>query len=230
VLVPWERVFAYRDVGMVARVIRLVNRWANFSTLVRLITRMSAFIGVAELLVEWSGKARSRQSQVLMGQLISDLEVLRACVFTAQMEAVRSPGGFLAPRVTEAYRVHSIEAADRAVRVLQDLLTSSLIVTGAASDLSNAQIGAFVERYFRVRAPATRDNLRVTAVAADMVQSAFGVRNQLYERLQSGEPDDLRIRAYNRLDRSQFAERILRFVREDWDATLAPAVTDAERL
>jgi hypothetical protein len=37
----------------------------------------------------------------------------------------------------------------------------------------------------------------------------------LYERLQSGEPDGMRVRSYN-LDRSAVRDRLIAFLREDW--------------
>jgi aromatic ring hydroxylase len=116
----------------------------------------------------------------------------------------------------ESARLHSIDAADRAFRLLQDLLTSYLMLSGGASDLVHPEIGPYVERYFRGGAPTTRDHLRILAVAADMVQSAFGVRQQIYERFQSGEPDNTRIRLYHNADRTALADRMLRFVREEW--------------
>ncbi len=223
VLVPWERVFIYRDPALAATFHRRLQLWATYATLIRLICRMEAFVGVADLLTQWDKRAQSRNVQVLLGQLIQDLEVLRACVRAAEADAYRTPAGYLAPRLTEAYRLHSTDAADRAVRLLQDVLTSSVMLTGGASDLASPVIGPYVERYFRGGAPSTREHLRVLAVAADMVQSAFAARNQLYERLQSGEPDAMRARLYGRFDRAALAHRLLDFVHEDWSPAAAPA-------
>ena len=75
-----------------------------------------------------------------------------------------------------------------------------------------------VERFFRNNAPSTRDHLRLLAIAADMVQSAFAGRSQLYERLQSGEPDNMRQRLYGQSDRAALTERLLHFIHEGWDA------------
>jgi aromatic ring hydroxylase len=109
------------------------------------------------------------------------------------------------------------------VRLLQDILTSSVLLTGGVSDLESPAIGRYVERFFRGGAPSTRDHLRVLAVVSDMVLSAFAARNQLYERLQSGEPDATRARLYSRFDRAKLAQRLLDFVHEDWTPAAAPA-------
>jgi hypothetical protein len=56
-----------------------------------------------------------------------------------------SPGGTWAPLLSAAYRVHSIEASDRAERTMEGLLTSYLILTGGASDLSGSESGPLIE-------------------------------------------------------------------------------------
>jgi aromatic ring hydroxylase len=215
VLVPWERVFVYRDPAMAAQFHAHINLWAGYSTLLRLLSRLELFVGVAELLTCWSGTSGNQSTQVLIGRLIEDVEVQRACLQVAEANAYRTPGGLLAPRMNEAYRLHGIEASDRAMRTLQDVLTSSLVLTGGASDLTNPEVGPLVERYFRAVAPSTREHLEVLAVAADLVQSSFAGRNQLYERLQSGEPDRMRHRLYGKFDRAAAAERVLRFIHGD---------------
>ena len=51
------------------------------------------------------------------------------------------------------------------------------------------------------------------AVAADMVMSPFGKRSQLYERLQSGELDRMRLRLFTQHKDPRPAERIIRFIK-----------------
>lgn len=216
VLVPWERVFVYRDPFMASGFHPRISMWSGYSTLIRLISKLELFVAVADVLTQWAGRDRAREEQVRIGQLVADIQVLRACLQAAEANAYRTSSGLLAPRMSPAYRLHGIEASDRAERLLEEILTSTLILTGGASDLGSPEIGHYVERFFRGQAPSTRDHLRVIAVAADMVQSAFAGRTQLYERLQSGEPDNMRARLYGAAERSRPAERLLRFVREEW--------------
>jgi aromatic ring hydroxylase len=216
VLVPWERVFTYRDPVQTVSLHGRINTWAAYSTLIRLSVRLELFTGVADMLTQWSGSAGDPVTQGRIGQMIADAEVLKACIGAAESSATVTTAGYLAPRVTAAHRLHGIEASDRAERLMQDVLTSSLILTGGASDLDATGLGPVVDRFFRNRAPDTRSHLRLLAVAADLVQSSLSGRNQLYERLQSGEPDALRRRVYTSSDRRPMAERALRFVRDPW--------------
>jgi aromatic ring hydroxylase len=215
VLVPWERVFVYRNPQYAAQLHGKINLWASYSTMIRLLTKLEVFVGVAELLSEWSGRSGEKATQVRIGQLVADAEVLRACLRAAEVDAFRTPSGLLAPRTSGAHRLHGIEASDRAERLLEDLLTSSVVLTGGASDLESPEIGPYVERFFRNRAPSTRAHLRLLAVAADLVQSSFAGRNQLYERFQSGEPDTIRQRLGAAGGREAVREDLLRFIEHE---------------
>lgn len=214
VLVPWERVFAYRDPQMVFAVHGGTRPWATYSTMVRLVVRLESFLGVAQLLGRWAKRDKSPESQELLAHFIQDIQVLRACLLAAEEQAVRTESGYLQPVVAGGYRLYSIEASDRAALAMQQLLTSSLVVTGDASDLASAGIGHLIQRYFRGGAPSTLDHLRVLSMANDLVMSDFAMRSQLYERLQSGEPERMRRLLAAGFTETRPVERIERFVTE----------------
>jgi 4-hydroxyphenylacetate 3-monooxygenase/anthranilate 3-monooxygenase (FAD)/4-hydroxyphenylacetate 3-monooxygenase len=213
VVVPWERVFVYKDAKLLAG-INYIHTWGQYSTMLRLVTKLEGFLGVAQLLTQYAKRQSSAASQILLSSLMQDVEILRSCIQAGEMRGYMSPGGTWAPLLSPAYRVHSIEASDRAERTMEGLLTSTLMLSGGASDLANEHIGPLVERYFRGGAPNTKEHLRLMAVAADMVMSPFGKRSQLYERLQSGEVDRMRLRLYGQYKDSRPAERMLAFVKQ----------------
>jgi 4-hydroxyphenylacetate 3-monooxygenase oxygenase component len=213
VIVPWNRVFVYKDPELLSGIMS-IHTWAQYSTMVRIIIKLEGFLGVAQLLTEWGGRNKSASSQMLLSSLMQDIEILRSCMQIAAASGYRTPGGTWAPRLSPAYRIHSIEASDRAERTMEGLLTSTLMLSGGASDLHSAELGPLIERYFRGGAPSTKEHLRLLAVAADMVMSPFGKRSQLYERLQSGEVDRMRQRLYGQHKDPAPADRMLRFVRE----------------
>src|SRR5262245_1163466 len=212
VIVPWERIFVYKDPKLLSGIMS-IHTWAQYSTMLRLITKLEGFLGVAQLLTEYAGRNKSVPSQTLLSSLMQDIEILRSCIQVAEAKGYMSPGGTWAPLLSAAYRVHSIEASDRAERAMEALLTSTLMLSGGASDMNNTDIGPLVERYFRGGAPDTKEHLRLMAVAADMVMSPFGKRSQLYERLQSGEVDRMRLRLYGQYQDKTPAERMMNFVK-----------------
>jgi aromatic ring hydroxylase len=211
VVVPWERVFVYKDAVLLAG-INYIHTWGQYSTMLRLVTKLEGFLGIAQILTQYAKRQSTASSQLLLSSLMQDIEILRSCIQAGVLRGYQSPGGTWAPLLSPAYRVHSIEASDRAERTLEGLLTSTLMLSGGASDLASEKIGPFVERYFRGGAPNTKAHLRLMAVAADMVMSPFGKRSQLYERLQSGEVDRMRQRLFGQYKDSRPAERMLQFV------------------
>jgi 4-hydroxyphenylacetate 3-monooxygenase/anthranilate 3-monooxygenase (FAD)/4-hydroxyphenylacetate 3-monooxygenase len=212
VIVPWDRVFVYKDPKLLAG-INYIHTWGQYSTMLRLVTKLEAFLGVAQLLTQYAKRNTSAQSQILLSSMIQDIEILRSCIQVGESKGYRAGGGTWVPLLSAAYRVHSIEASDLAERTMEGLLTSTLMLSGGASDLTNAEIGPFIERYFRGGAPNTKDHLRLMAVAADMVMTPFGKRSQLYERLQSGEVDRMRQRLYGQYQDKAPVERMMKFVK-----------------
>jgi len=210
VVVPWERVFVYKNPQLLAGIM-YIHMWAQYSTMLRLLIKLEGFLGIGQLLTEYGGRNKTASSQILLSSLMQDIEILRSCILVAEAKGYLSPGGTWVPRLSGAYRVHSIEASDRAERTMEGLLTSTLMLSGGASDL-NSDIGPLVERYFRGGAPTTREHLRLMAIAADMVMSPFGKRSQLYERLQSGEVDRMRLRLYGQYQDPVPAERMREFI------------------
>jgi len=168
---------------------------------------------VAQLLTHYAKRNTSLQSQILLSSLIQDIEILRSCIQVGELKGYRAGGGTWAPLLSAAYRVYSIEASDRAERTMEGLLTCTLMLSGGASDLKSADLGPFVDRYFRGGAPNTKEHLRLMAVAADMVMTPFGKRSQLYERLQSGEVDRMRQRLFGQYQDKAPAERMMQFVK-----------------
>ncbi|HEY6997415.1 MAG TPA: 4-hydroxyphenylacetate 3-hydroxylase N-terminal domain-containing protein [Candidatus Binatia bacterium] len=210
VVVPWERVFVYKNPQLLAGIM-YIHMWAQYSTMLRLLTKLEGFLGVAQLLTEYGGRNKSASSQILLSSLMQDIEILRSSIQVAEAKGYLSPGGTWVPRLSAAYRVYSIEASDRAERTMEGLLTSTLMLSGGASDL-DSDVGPLVDRYFRGGAPSTKENLRLMAIAADMVMTPFGKRSQLYERLQSGEVDRMRQRLYAQYQDPIPAERMREFI------------------
>ncbi|GGB40525.1 4-hydroxyphenylacetate 3-monooxygenase oxygenase component [Tistrella bauzanensis] len=211
VLVPWERFFVYRDPAMVNRLLGLINPpWAGYVAMTRLAVKLESIAAVAELMTRWDGRAGHRPTHALIGQLLADLEVHRVCLDAMEAGAARTPAGYLAPLARDAFRLHGVGASDRAESLLEDILTSSLILTGGEADLDAPEIGGLVDQFFRGNAPDTRHHLRLMAVAGDMLQSAFGARSQLYERFHMGPPEMIRARLYGKTDREPMVARLQR--------------------
>ena len=90
--------------------------------MLRLITKFEGFLGVAQLLTQYAKRKEAPSTQHLLSGLMQDIEILRSCIQVGEAKGYMSPGGTWAPLLSPAYRVHSIEASDRAERTMEGLV------------------------------------------------------------------------------------------------------------
>ena len=96
VVVPWQRVFVYKNPTLLAG-ITYIHTWAQYSTMLRLITKLEAFLGIAQLLTQYGGRNKGGSSQILLSSLMQDIEILRSCIQVGESKGYMSPGGTWAP-------------------------------------------------------------------------------------------------------------------------------------
>jgi 4-hydroxyphenylacetate 3-monooxygenase len=60
VVVPWERLFVYKDPKLLSG-IHYIHTWGQYSTMLRLVTKLEAFLGVAQLLTQYAKAAEQRR-------------------------------------------------------------------------------------------------------------------------------------------------------------------------
>jgi aromatic ring hydroxylase len=95
VVVPWERLFVYKDPKLLGG-IPYIHTWGQYSTMLRLVTKLEAFLGVAQLLTQYAKRQGTAASQLLLSSLIQDIEILRSCIQAGGC-GYMSPGGTWAP-------------------------------------------------------------------------------------------------------------------------------------
>ncbi|WP_165390250.1 4-hydroxyphenylacetate 3-hydroxylase family protein [Thalassococcus sp. S3] len=213
VLVPWERVFVYRNPALVSRFIGMINPpWSGYVTLIRLVTKLESMVATLELLARYDGKEAFPPILTRLGEITGDISVLKACLRAMEEDAFVTEAGFLSPAANDAYRMFGVEASDRAERVMEDVAASALIPTASESDFAIPEAGPLVKRFFKGLAPSAAKQMRVMSLAGDMTQSGFGGRTQLYERFHMGSPDMIRQRLYRNTDRSAWISRVEAFV------------------
>ncbi len=151
VIVPWERIFVYKDPKLLAGVM-YIHTWAQYSTMLRLITKLEGFLGVAQLLTRLAKRNTSASSQILLSSLMQDIEILRACVQVAGSNGYSAGGGTWAPLLSPAYRVHSIEASiDRYFRGGATTTREHLRLMAVAADMVMTSFGKRSQLYERLQ-------------------------------------------------------------------------------
>ena len=104
VLVPWERVFLLGDVEMCNAWAGRTNRNAHtgHQVVTKNVVKCEFILGLANLMVQTLGSGQIPQVQQLLAEVIENLEVTKACLRAAEVDAEIDEWGVLCPAYTPA--------------------------------------------------------------------------------------------------------------------------------
>lgn len=185
VLVPWERVFMYREP------LKCNQAFAETNAVVHMMHQVVAgklakaefFVGLLCAMAKATGKDKDMSVRGQIAEAMWIAETVRALRFSAEQQAHEDQWGNFMPlrRPIDTSRNLFPKFYPRLVELVQLLGSSSLMATPCEADFSNA-IAGDVEQYFQVQNLASRDRVALFRLAHDTAVSGFGSRQCLYER------------------------------------------------
>lgn len=210
VLVPWERVFLHANVKVYNRVesATLFTWQVGQQVITRQIAKTTLLLGIAHLVSEANGKSSMLHVQEKLGEMITYLETLRACLRHAEVDAV-AYDGVLYPHgeaVHAALRLFPMWYP-RMIDMLQWLGAEEYMMTPSARDL-HSPVADAIARYAQGASASTTERMQLFRLAWDMVGDSFGARQQLYERYGSGDPVALMASRYLDYDKTPAVQRV----------------------
>jgi 4-hydroxyphenylacetate 3-monooxygenase len=217
VLVPWERVFLYRDVDLCNRVFAdtgaIVHLMHQFVT--RFVAKAEFVVGVACLLAETIAIDGFLHVQEKLGELINFTEAMQACLRASEAEATLADPGVVLPAAEPLMTARTLFPVfyPRMVEILQLLGAGGYMMTPSERDL-RSPLRADIERYYQAANAPAAERIRLFRLAWDIVGSAFGSRQLLYERYFSGDPVRLTAGRYLNYDKEPLMERVRAFLRQ----------------
>jgi 4-hydroxyphenylacetate 3-monooxygenase len=221
VLVPWDRVFikGRPDLANRLRPGTGAPPFLAHQATVRASAKAALVFGVASLVAETIGTAGSPQTQEKLGEILSYLSAVRACVRAAEADAAPNERGVYVPALDPLQASMTLfpRMYPRMVELLQLLGSSGLVMIPSEGDIDGPR-SSDVARYFRGARTEARDRIALFRLASDLALNTFGGRQVLYERFYAGDPARLLAGNYARYDRS----REVALVRRLLDATPQP--------
>lgn len=191
VLVPWDRVFIYGDVGLLNGTAQETKSSAQTSHqgAAKNLAKCELVLGVALLVTETLGSAHLPHSDERIGELIMYTELMKACMRAAEADAAMNEFGVMCPASLPAETTRNLfmTAYPRMVEILQLLGSSSLMILPTAADFKGPLAG-HIEQYLATDSTAARDRVRLFHLAWDIACSSFGSRQVLYERFFASDP------------------------------------------
>ena len=222
VFVPWERVFLYREPLAANRLFRgNVMSWASYAGSVLTQVRMEILVAVAHLLATTSGVDTRPNVVSILGEMCTYLSLARTNLRAGEIDCVRTPGGHYRPAPAPERRALVTMVSERFVELVEHIGTSSLIFLPTAEDWTVPELKKHLDVYMRGKGISPIDRYKLCKLAWDLTGDGYGSRQQLYERLHSGDPDVMVQNAYRQFDVSAGVELVTKFLDLERPATRA---------
>ena len=219
VFVPWERIFLLGDVEMANKFAAATQSTSHTGHQVvnRTVIKTEFMLGLTSLMSETLGSTEVPHVQERIGEIIVNLELLKACVRAAEADAKLNEWGMMCPSfgpLTAARTIFANSMYPRMAEIVQLLGSSSLMVLPTESDFQ-AEIAPELERYLATETAGAKDRVRLFHLAWDVACSAFGGRQILYERFFGGDPVRNTMLLYQGYDKTNATDRVQRFLERE---------------
>ena len=198
VFVPWERVFLLGDVDLCNNMSMATGQYVHsgHQVVTKNVVKCEFILGLANLMVQTLGSGQLPQVQQMLAEIIENLEVTKACLRTAEVDAEIDAWGVMSPAPTPLMvaRQLFIRMYPRMAEILHLLGSSNLMALPTEADL-NGPLAPEIQRYLETDSASAEERVRLFRLAWDTCCSAFASRQVLYERFFPGRPGAQRLPA-----------------------------------
>jgi len=218
VLVPWERVLLYGDPQKVLalRANKTANSLAFHQNVVRYVAKLEFVTGIAFAVAESIGTTGFLHIQEKLGELLTQIEIMKALVIAAETEAKPDESGVLVPALSyiETARNIGTRFYPRAIEILQQVGAGGFVQVPSSVEDFYGPISELMHRYYEGATVSAEKKVQLFKLAWDLFGSPLGARHQLYERFYAGDPVRGYANLYNAFDKERLTEPIWNLLKE----------------
>ena len=211
VLVPWERLFMYRDPLLCNRAFAETNAVVHMMHQVACgkLAKAEFIVGLLCAMAQASGKDKDMNVKGQIAEAMWVAETVRALLFAAEQQPERDRWGLWIPqrRPLDTSRNLFPRLYPKLVETVQLLGSSSLMATPCEADFGGA-IADDVNRYFELTNLGAKDRVALFRLAHDVAVSGFGSRQVLYERFFFGPQNIMASIYYDLYDKDEMMDRV----------------------
>jgi anthranilate 3-monooxygenase (FAD) / 4-hydroxyphenylacetate 3-monooxygenase len=192
VFVPWDRVFAYRDVALCNAIYpdtALRNHTAH-QTNTRALVKMQFAVGLAIAVARAIKADQFLHVQQMLGECLGYIEFIKSALIRSEVEHETTPSGYVRAALAplQALRAFLPFAYPRVIEVLQTIGAGGLMMMPSGADCDAPEISDVVARYYQGVGVSSQDRVKLFKLAWDLAGDAFGSRQLQYERYYAGDP------------------------------------------
>ncbi len=211
VLVPWERVFMYRDPLLCNRAFAETNAVVHMMHQVACakLAKAEFIVGLLCAMARASGKDKDMNVKGQIAEAMWIAETVRALLFSAEQQPEQDRWGLYIPqrRPLDTSRNLFPRLYPKLIETIHMLGSSSLVATPCEADFDNA-IAGDVERYFQLANLHSKDRVALFRLAQDVAVSGFGNRQVLYERFFFGPQNVMAAIYFDLYDKDEMIGRV----------------------
>ena len=215
VLVPWERLFMYREPLLCNQAFSKTNAVVHMMHQVACskLAKSEFMIGLMTSIVSASGKDKDISIKNLISEVMMMTETIRALLYSSENQAHEDEWGHYIPlrKPIDTSRNLFPDMYPRMVEILQLIGSSSLMATPAEADFNN-DLKAYIETYFQMSNADSKKRISLFRLAHDVCISGFGSRQSLYERFFFGPPAIMKAGYYDLYEPKNYEKRIEEFL------------------
>jgi aromatic ring hydroxylase len=109
-------------------------------------------------------------------------------------------------------RIFDILVSERVISLVEHVGTGALVFNQSAADLAQPELKPLLDVYGRGKDTNAADRQKLARAAWQLTGGTFGSRQQLYERLHSGDPYVLMARSYDMYDKRRAVDAVNRLL------------------
>ena len=192
VLVPWDRVFVYKNVSLLNRMYRdsRMRELTAHQTNARLEAKLGFVYAVVQRLAEAQGMEGRPEIMEMLGEAAVKIEVVRSTTRSAEYQATIDPeNGVLYPDLAslQAGRALGPIYYPEMIDMIRKMGGGALVQVPVSMDEFDSPIGSDIEKALRGASINGREKTQLLKIAWDLCGSEFGARHELYEKNYAGE-------------------------------------------
>ena len=211
VLVPWERVFMYREPLLCNQAFSKTNAVVHMMHQVACskLAKSEFMVGLMVSIVKASGKDKDISIKNLISEVMMMTETIKALLYSSESHAHIDEWGHYIPlrKPIDTSRNLFPTMYPRMVEILQLLGSSSLMATPSEADFKN-ELKDDVKKYFQMINVDSKKRISLFRLAHDVCISGFGNRQALYERFFFGPPAIMKAGYFDLYQSKDLEERI----------------------
>lgn len=218
VLVPWERVLLYGDPEKVLalRANKTANALAFHQNVVRFVAKLEFITGVTFAVAESIGVTGFLHIQEKLGELITQMDIIKALIIAAETQAKPDGTGVLVPELSyiETARSMGTKFYPRAIEILQQIGAGGFVQVPSKVEDFYGPISSLMHLYYEGASVSAEKKVQLFKLAWDLIGSPLGARHQLYERFYAGDPVRGIANQYNLFDKKSLTDPIWSLLKE----------------